>query len=283
MTRIICAGHINWDVTLQVSALPDPDGETQIQSHRHAGGGSAANVAAVLAGLGYDPMVLGSVGTDEYGPLVRQELDEAGVDCTYLQRVSGETTVKYLIVDGDGEVLVLARDGANEAYSVTDLPERQLARARAVHLTGQDPETARRLAKRARQADVLVSVDPGRRVTDRDFDPVLELADIVFCNEQEARAVDANAPAQTVVKKGADGATVEWDGNMERHEGFDVTAVDTAGAGDSFAAGFLSSIIDGLTPDDALAVGNACGALAARTVGARTRISWEDIDELVDS
>ncbi|MEF8813946.1 MAG: PfkB family carbohydrate kinase [Halovenus sp.] len=281
MTRVVCAGHVNWDVTLRVEALPEADGETQVKSHRRAGGGSAANVSAALAGLGHDPLVVGSVGDDDFGPLVRQELEGAGVDCTHLQQVAGETTVKYLIVDADAEVHVLASDGVNEAFGPEDVPEPTLAGAGVLHLTGQRPGTAKRLAERARGTETLVSVDPGRRVGQREFGPVFEGADIIFLNEREAAAVESGESTQTVVKKGGDGATVEWDGQRAHHDGFDVGPVDTAGAGDAFAAGFLSALLDGMAPGDALAVGNACGALASSSVGARTGISWPDVEAVL--
>jgi len=283
VTRIVCAGHVNWDVTLQVDALPEADGETQIRAHRRAGGGSAANVSAVLAEFGHDPLLVGSVGDDDFGPRVRRELEDVGVDCTHLQQVAGETTVKHLVVDANAEVHVLAGDGVNEAFRPEDVPDATLASAGALHLTGQRPETARLLAERGRDADLLVSVDPGRQVGRRDFDPVLDRADIVFLNEREAAAVEASGSTRTVVKKGGDGATVEWDGRRAHHGGFDVEPVDTAGAGDAFAAGFLSALLDGHTPGDALAVGNACGALASGTVGARAAIARGDVDALLES
>ena len=62
--RVVCAGHVNWDVTLRVEALPEPDGEAAIVEQSGSTGGSAANVARVLAGLGVDPIIVGSVGAD---------------------------------------------------------------------------------------------------------------------------------------------------------------------------------------------------------------------------
>jgi ribokinase len=285
---IVCAGHVNWDVTLQVTQLPTPDGESHIHNQTQAGGGSASNTAAVLAGLDYEPLLLGSVGDDECGRLALEELAGAGVDCTHVQQVDGgETTVKYLVVDDAGEVMVLANNGANEQFEATDLPPARLQRATHLHLTGQRPATALALAQRAHEAGVPVSVDPGRRFDDREFDPVLELADIVFFNEPEARVarergVAAQETALTVCKRGDGGAVARGPDKTVTHPGFAVDPVDTAGAGDAFAAGFLAARLDGASDERALAVGNACGALAARTVGARTSLSWAQVCERLD-
>lgn len=284
MGRVVCAGHVNWDLTLHVDRLPDADGEAVVTDQTQSGGGSASNVAAVITGLGCESYLLGSVGDDEFGLLARRALEKSGVDCTHLQTVEeAETTVKYLIVDETGEVMVLANEGANEAYDASDLVDETLQDASYLHLTNQDPETARILATRARSAGVPVSVDPGRRLGDREFGSVLELADIVFLNEREARIAREDGftddGATTVVKRGDGGAAIHDPEFEASHPGYDVDPVNTAGAGDAFAAGYLAARLEGQSPTAALAVANACGALATTTRGARTEISWADIHE----
>ena len=154
--RVLCAGHVNWDVTLQVDSLPEPDGEAAIDEQSHAGGGSASNTAVTMVGLGVEVLLLGSVGRDEYGDYARQELTAAGVDCTHLQQANGETTVKYLIVDGHGEVMVLANDGVNESFRAADVPDSVFQAVDHLHLTSQRLESAELLAERARRHEPLV-------------------------------------------------------------------------------------------------------------------------------
>ncbi len=281
--RVICAGHVNWDVTLEVDRFPEPDGEARISGQRQSGGGSASNVAVTLAGLDVDPLLLGSVGRDEHGWLARRELTEAGVE-TALVEADGQTAVKYLVVDDAGEVAVLGNDGANEAYSAADLPEAQLAAADHLHLTSQAPETAAELAESATAAGVPVSFDPGRRLADREYDETVARADLLFCNDREATVLRESGlhdeVPTLVVKQGSGGAAALTAEREVSHPGFAVDPVDTTGAGDAFAAGFLAARADGL--ERALAVGNACGALAARTPGARAAIGWRDVEALLD-
>ncbi len=282
MARIVCAGHVNWDLTLRVPRLPDPDGEVTVTEQQSAGGGSAANVAAGLAGLGHDVALLGSVGDDERGRRAVADLTAAGVDCSLLRTVAGETAVKRLLVDDRGQVTVLAADGANEAFAASDLPERRLAAADHLHLTGQDPDTARRLAERAVAAGVPISVDPGRRIDRPATETVLARADIVFLNDSEAATarreglLDRTAGA-TVITQGADGAELKTDETVHSHAGFRSNLVDTTGAGDAFAAGYLSARLDGADREEALAVANACGALAVESLSARTRLTPEAV------
>ncbi|MFC7154786.1 carbohydrate kinase family protein [Halomarina halobia] len=295
MRRVLCAGHVNWDVTLRVDDLPERDGEARIEQRRGAGGGSAANVACALAGLGVDAALFGSVGDDDPGRLARRELETAGVDCRHLVETDGSTAVKYLVVDGDGEVVVLGSDGANEAFAPDDLAPGAIRRVDHLHLTGQRPETAARLADRAREADATVSFDPGRRLCVRDYSATLERADVVFLNEREADALadalssDARGwldATVLVVTQGAGGARVRTAGDRYRHPGYDVTPIDTTGAGDAFAAGFLAACDGGLPEggrgyERALAAANACGALASTVTGARADLSADDVRTLV--
>jgi ribokinase len=282
MPRVICAGHVNWDVTLHVDDLPAADGEARVREVQTGGGGSAANVACGLVGLAVDAALLGSVGGDSNGMDARHELAAAGVDATGVQVVPDQpTAVKYIAVADDGEVMVFGCPGANEAFDTDALSVESIDCADHLHLTGQAPETARRLATLAGDLGLTVSVDPGRRIHDRDFEPVLSMADIVFVNEQEADAVVCDVGGVVVETYGPKGAEiVTSDGQRYSHPGFTADAVDTTGAGDAFAAGYLAAWLTDADadPETVLAVANACGALASETRGARSSLSWAAVD-----
>ncbi|MFC6730240.1 carbohydrate kinase family protein, partial [Natronoarchaeum mannanilyticum] len=208
MARVLTAGHVNWDVTLALDRLPRPDGESLVTAQYRSGGGSAANVAVALAGLDVETSVIGSVGDDENGLLVRRELDDAGVGIDGLATVADAvTSVKYLLIADDGEVAMLGNDGVNEAVGPEDVDSERVRSVDHLHLTSQRPETAARLAEIAADAGVPVSFDPGRRLPDRDFSRTFELADLVFCNDREAAAVadlaeSLAADCTVVVKRG---------------------------------------------------------------------------------
>jgi ribokinase len=297
MVRVVCAGHVNWDVTLRVDRLPEVDGEARIVEQRQGGGGSASNVAAVLAQLDVETRLLGSVGDDEHGLLVRRELDGLGVDTDLRVVADAATTVKYLVVDDDGEVLVLGNEGANEAVRPADVGATHLDAGDHLHLTSQRPDTARRLCELASEHGLATSFAPGRRLGDREYATVAERTDLLFLNGREIDAY-CDDPATVarereqilVVTRGDAGAWAYTPERTVEHAGFEVDAVDTTGAGDAFAAGFLAARCDG---DDlavrfdgdlrrALAVGNACGAVASRTMGARTHLDRSAVEAYLD-
>ena len=278
MVTVLTAGHVNWDVTLRIERFPDPDGEVPIRSQRQSGGGSAANVAAALAALGVDTGLVGSVGDDDNGLLARRELERSGVDLEGLRIVEdADTAVKYILVDDDGEVAVLGNDGVNEAVRPADLEPRRIAEAMHVHLTSQRPDTAGRLARLASEAGVTVSIDPGRRLAERDYDEALSHADVIFANDREVEAVLEETYLASdfrdrilAIKYGGDGAEVHTPEGSFRHPGFDVEPVDTTGAGDAFAAGFIRTYLETDDVERVLEFANACGALAASVEGARS-------------
>jgi len=282
MSRVVCAGHVNWDVTLYVDVLPEADGEARLRSRRAGGGGSAANVASALVDLGVEAGLVGAVGDDEPGRRVRDELGERGVDLRGLHTVDGgETTEKYLFVDEAGQVAVVGNEGVNEALTADDLDADLLAGADHLHLTGQPPATAGALADLAAGAGATVSLDPGRRVAERDVSSLLPRVDVLFVNRVESEALPGGSgPGEgaLVVKYGEDGATVQAGGDRYAHPVFRAQTVDAAGAGDAFAAGFLAEWLDGAGYGWALAFGNACGALATDCAGARADLARERVE-----
>lgn len=278
--HIVCAGHCNWDVRLRVDRLPSPDSEVRITRRRESGGGSAANVAVGLAELDRTVHFLGAVGDDEHGTSAVDRLERAGVVSHVRVAETLPTTTKYILVDDAGQIALLGTDGANEAFTATDIHGSILESAAALHLTGQDPATAVELARAGRAADAVVSFDPGRRVSEREYGPVFEYVDVLFVNEREAAAVDADVP-MTVRKHGADGASLSGSEGIFTHPGFDIgTATDTTGAGDAFAAGFLSAWLKDRDPARALEKANACGALAASEEGPGANLSRERVEAL---
>jgi len=307
---VLCAGHVNWDVTLQVDRLPAPDGEARITDEHQSGGGSAANTASVCATLDVPTGILGSVGTDQHGYQARRELVDAGVDTARLVETAVGTAVKYLVVDADGQVMVLGDDRGNEAFSADDVSPALVGSLDHLHLTSQRPATAAELAELASERDIPVSFDPGRRVIDRDYAETVAFSDYLFLTAREAREGPGIDPDDTddrpgdgavVVKHGAEGAEVRTRDGTWRHGGYEVDPVDTTGAGDAFAGGFLTALLSGWDPIDGgddgdredlegaqagvttpdydriLALANACGAIASRQTGARVRITRRDV------
>jgi sugar/nucleoside kinase (ribokinase family) len=291
---IVCVGDLLVDV---VAAALEPlahasDTEARV---RWSGGGSAANVAAWLADQGNDVALIARAGDDLAGRGAVAELRAAGVDARVAldpERVTGTCVV---VVGVDGERTMLPDRGANLALAGDDLPAELFAAGGHLHLSGyallHDGPRAAGLAAldHAREAGMTISVDPASAAPLRAVgaERVLEWtrgADVLLPNLDEAYAltgeVDAEAAAralaaragarEVVVTLGPEGA-VWTDGHdvMWADAPRGVTVVDTTGAGDAFAAGWLGAWRGGADPAAALAAGCALGARAVARAGAR--------------
>lgn len=284
MDPVLVAGHVNCDVTVRVDRLPEPDCESMIRSFDRSCGGSAANVAVSLSRLSVPAGIVGSVGVDEAGARAAATLEGEGVSVAGLREVpDGPTAVKYVLVDDRGEVALLGTDGVNEAIEPGDVDPERVRKATHVHLTSQRPATAARIARVAGEAGVGVSFDPGRRIDERTYDGVFPHVDTVFATAREAESLPEDGDYALVVTDGADGAEIRTAEGRRRHPGFAVDPVDTTGAGDAFAAGFLAAILEGADEERALSCGNACGAIATTHEGAQTGPDRASVERFLDA
>ena len=253
-------------------------------------GGSAGNVAAWLGHLGVDTVFCGRVGTDAVDRHARA-LSDHGVEA-HVAGDPGTTATIVLQLDRDGERTMFVDRGANRGLVPDDIPAEAWRDVTWLHLTGYtffDPATrpvAVELLAEARRRGARVSVDPSsvaflRAAGSDDFLDWIDGTDVIFPNLDEARVlvgstgpqVDLDALADrfphVVVTLGAMGAA--YLGGAERAQ---VTAprvgvVDTTGAGDAFAAGFLARWIDGATPEQALDGGRSAAEACVAQLGAR--------------
>jgi fructoselysine 6-kinase len=228
-------------------------------------GGNAVNVAVQLTVLGRPARYFGAVGPDEAGQRVRQALASHGVDVAGVVVLPGRTSTSRIRVDHAG-----VRHFEYEDFAVCDdyIPDaaalESAAECGAAHL-GLLPDAEPVRAYLAGRG-VLVSQDCG--VTKRPGS--LTHLDIAFCSQETsggpadrlaAEAIAAGARL-AVVTCGADGSVASDGRRWWRAAAVPVDVVDTTGAGDSFAAGFLHARMAGADVDQAMRAGSEHAARA---------------------
>ena len=260
---------------------------------RHVAG-AESNVAVGMCRLGGSAGFISRVGDDEFGRLIQMRLRGEGVDVSRL--VFDASAPTGLIVRerrevGPVDVLYYRRGSAASRMAPVDLDPEYVASGRYLILSGITPalsascrETVFAAAEMARAAGVTVVLDPNMRfklwsrdearTVIRDLAahadmvlPGLEEAEMLT-GETDARAAAtallALGPRMVVVKLGERGA-LGADGRraLSRRPAYAIPrVVDPVGAGDAFAAGFLTGQVRGMDLADSLALGNRCGAMA---------------------
>ncbi|MGA2873852.1 MAG: sugar kinase [Candidatus Dormibacteria bacterium] len=284
---VVVVGDIMADVAVHragpVALESDTDCEIAL-----AGGGSAANLAAHLAGLGIATTLVGTVGDDQLGSIQLADLTTRGVQIR-VRILNGVTTgMVVALVGQDGRRSMLTSRGAGSLLSPDHLGSDLFRPGRHLHLSGyvllDERSRAAGLAalERARRASMTVSVDasslaPLARLGGGGFRSLTAGASVLFTNEAEAgiltgarsweEALDALLLdyQQVVLKRGESGAV--WASGQERISLPATSAVarDTTGAGDALAAGWLAGWLRGQDP--AVILGEALGLAA-------TVLSW---------
>jgi sugar/nucleoside kinase (ribokinase family) len=262
---------------------------------RVVSGGSAANTSAGVASLGGSAAFIGKVRNDELGRLYRHDLTAAGVAFHTPDATGGPTTARCLIaVTPDGQRSMSTYLGACQGLGTLDV-EADLVRASAiVYLEGYlwDPPAAKEAFRKASQighsagSKVALTLSDAFCV-DRWRDEFLGLirtgvVDIVFANEHELHSLYQTADMDTaitalraenilgVVTRSADGAMAVTRGETIAVPAYPVERlVDTTGAGDLFAAGFLFGHAGGRDLRDCLRLGALAASEIISHIGAR--------------
>jgi ribokinase len=265
---IVALGDVMADVVAAHDAPLAPGSDTPARILLR-GGGAAANVAAWLARAGVPVTLVGRVGDDALAAVALGGL--AGVTLQVARDLERPTGTCVVLVGPDGERTMLPDPGANDALAPGELPAGDVLHLSAYSLLRAGPRAAARAAlESARAAGMAISLDAASAAPLAAEPRLAQWAgevDLLLANADEAPLTGGIAARERVVKRGAGGA--EW---TDGARSVTVPApaaqvVDTTGAGDAFAAGFLSAWPG--PPEAALAAGARLAAEAVARPGAR--------------
>jgi sugar/nucleoside kinase (ribokinase family) len=296
---IVCLGIMVADVVGRpLRALPDAGRLVLVDEMGLHTGGCAVNTATALARLGLPTQVIGRIGADSFGDFLLETLDERGIDT---QGVSHDpdagTSATMVMVDPDGERRFVHYIGANAYLTLDDFDFGMIEAASILHVAGSlvlpgiDGEPTAQLLQRAQAAGVTTFLDTVWDDTGRWMDllgPCLPYVDYFVPSLTEAQALTGQDEPEAVahalldrgvgtvgLKMGADGCLVMTDGGPNgstreslRAPAFEVDVIDATGAGDAFAAGFITGVWKGWSLEKTARLANAAGALCVTGIGA---------------
>ncbi len=282
VSEIVAIGRTNIDVNMRVKALPKVNEHVICEEGRIAFGGSAANFATQSARLGVKTSLVSCLGDDTYGQLALKEIVEAGVETNYLLVLEKQTTGIFVYLHDLEDRIVVVEPGANRFLEKHLFEEDSLIDAQLVHVAGSFPMMIDRVADVTTTHGMILSLDPGRTGGNLDYNKVLRRTDLLFVNQRELkeyfkinpteralRTFAKTFPGIIVLKMGNRGAIATDGFEYCTSEVFEVPVVDTLGAGDSFAAGFVTAWMRSERIEQALNMANAVAALKVTKAGAQ--------------
>ena len=266
-------------------------------------GGSAANTIVGVANLGARAAYIGKVRDDQIGRLYTHDIRAAQVAFETKPAVDGPATgCSYILVTPDGERTMNTYLGAAQELMPGDIDAAQVAASAILYLEGYlwDPKSAKEAFVKAS----TIAHDAGRQVAltlsdsfcvDRYRDEFLDLmrsgtVDLVFANEAELHSLYQTADFDTaltqlrgdarlaVVTRSEKGCVVSSKDGVTAVPAFPIDKiVDTTGAGDLFAAGFLFGLVRGADFEAAGRLGALAAAEVIQHIGARPQVSLKEL------
>jgi len=292
--EVIGLGALNYDVLYAVERIAKGGEEVGIIDVKKAPGGSAANTIVALSRLGVDAGFVGIVGTDEEGELILEEFRKEGVE-TRLRKEEGYTGAAIAFVDARGERALYILPGVNDRVCIEDIDMEFVDNARFLHTSSfvskEQLEMQCELAKRIKSK---LSFSPGMLCFKYELEDLVELierSEVVFLSIRELKSLsikreDYEKGAELLLNIGAKIVCVTLgekgcyvaDSTGESHliDAYSTDVVDTTGAGDAFAAGFLFGLLHEKGIYESGKTGNLVASFCIREYGCRKGLPYKE-------
>lgn len=252
-----------------------------------ASGGSAANTIHGLARLGIETGFIGKIGKDEMGRYFKDDMEQCNIN-TCLLESGADSGVAVALVSPDGERTFAVHLGAAVELAASDMKPEFFSGYDLLHIEGyllQNYSLIEAACAMAKKNGLKVSLDLASfNVVEahKDFLTYIskEFADIIFANEDEAKAMTGHQPEDAVhriaewcdvavVKIGKDGSLVKTGGELFRINADKANVVDTTGAGDLYASGFLFGLLNEISITECGRIGSMLGKQVIEQIGAK--------------
>ena len=312
--EVVGLGALNIDHLYRVERILG-DGETVVKDSTLSPGGSSANTIYGLAKLGVNTGFAGAIGDDEEGKILLKSFQEVGVDTSQIRvKPQTETGSVLCLSDSLGKRSLYVLPGANNLLTIEDLDVNYVNQAKMLHLSSfADDRQFTMLLELIDGLDLStkVSFAPGALYASKGLKalaPILDRTHVLFINHNEIRQLtgqDVPAGAESCLKHGCEilvvtlskGTKLEL-GRETGHRITDaicyirdvgneyvieppsqnVATIDTTGAGDAFATGFLYGLLNGKGLEECGRLGNIVAQFSISKIGARQGLST--LDEL---
>lgn len=290
---ILCVGQSAYDITIPVNEYPEENKKYKVSEIYECGGGAANNAAYLLAKWHDKVYLASSIGNDEYGRKIKDELTSVGVNIDLFNEVDNvKTTTSFITANrSKGTRTILTHLDKSMHYpadfNINIKPD-------VILFDGHDVDLALRVANNnpeaikiidagslkettvllAKYCDYIVcSNDFARDYTGIDFD----YSDMnKICEVYDKISNDFNG--KLIITLEANGSLIKMDDGFKLVKSINVESVDSTGAGDIYHGAFTHFIANGYNVIDAMKYSNIAGALSVKKIGSKNSMpSYEDV------
>jgi sugar/nucleoside kinase (ribokinase family) len=264
-------------------------------------GGSAANTIRTLARLGIDTGYLGKIGPDRIGQFFAKNMQETGVSPKLIQSQT-PTGTAIALVSKDSERTFATHLGAASELTADDITESIFKGFDFLHIEGYlvfNHQLIKKSIEIAKSQGLKVSLDMASyNIVKENLDflkyLVEKYVDVIFANEEEAKAFTEHEPEKAleiisemsdiaVVKVGKDGSYIKRGNYIHKEPALKIKPIDSTGAGDFYAAGFLFGLVNDWSLDKCAKAGTILAGNVMEFIGPTlSEERWEFVKKAIE-
>jgi sugar/nucleoside kinase (ribokinase family) len=275
---VLALGTCNADFLMNVSRFSGADDEVDIENLRVSLGGSASNFAVEISRLGLKSGIMARIGNDHYGKYISSFFRREKINTERLIPIKEKTGMAFISVDPQGERSIYTFMGANSKFELDREDIKLIKNSKILHVTGMYIEVVEEAAEHAK----ILSLNPGSLLSSYGMDAletILKKTHILFLNKKEVTHLTGKTyeqGAELLVEKGIPYVvvTIGKEGSVVYTKNYNIhqpstgkNALDTTGAGDSFAAGFINAFFNKKSLKECLNQGNESASRCVTRMG----------------
>lgn len=265
-----------------------------------ASGGSAANTIHGLAGLGIDTGFVGKIGDDDTGKFFREDIEKSNIN-PHVYKSNTPTGRAMALISQDSERTFATYLGAAVELSPEDILPELFDGYDYFHIEGylvQNHALIEKAVALAKKKGLKVTLDMASyNVVEENLEFLKKIlkqyVDIVFANEEEAKSFTGKEPEEAlihfselcdiaVVKTGRTGSMVKQGNTKHTIQPIVANSIDTTGAGDMYAAGFIYGLINGYSHEKCGAIGSILAGKTIEVIGPKMdEKKWQEVKDLI--
>ena len=271
--------------------------------HRRCSGGSAANTIIAFAAFGGKAAYKTHLGADELGDYYFKEFEELGIHLHAEQIDSDPTGTSFVMITPDSERTMVTSLGASAKHGKHHINDEIIANSEWLYIEGykfserDSTEAVHHAVQICKENDTKIALSFSDKfiidVFRESLDYVVHHSDLIFCNEVEATTYTGTNDLKESFTKlcdivpnvaatmGNNGSLVKWENSKLEIPSYEANLLDTTGAGDMYAGGFLYGIINSRDPHIAGHLGSYAAALVVSQYGARLEKDHKEVRDKI--